>query len=98
MRRKDRPISSPARKDLERLKRLVDEMTEHRTLGDHARFGVFLQRYAKILVEAVREKALEIMEENNTDTLKDDGVRFYKQPSNGAGSKPAIHIEIKEKL
>ncbi len=69
-------------------------MTSRRTLGDHARFGVFLQRYAGDLVHAVREKAVELMEGGGTETLEDDGVVFNVQRREGR--KPHVHIHIKE--
>ena len=85
---------SSARKDMRRLKRLVDQMTSRRTLGDHARFGVFLQRYAGDLVHAVREKAMELMEGGETEQYEDDGVMFIVQRREG--KKPQVHIHFKE--
>lgn len=70
-------------------------MTSRRTLGDHARFGVFLQRYAHGLLDAVRDKASEIMQANRTQSMKDDGVHFQLQPRPD-GRKPTVHIHVNE--
>ena len=92
-RRRSETIDGDARKDLQRLKRLVDQLTSRRTLGDHARFGLYLQDYANGLLGAVREKAREIMEKGGVETHQDDGVRFQLQPRE-RGRKPMVHIHL----